>query len=197
MLSPSYWPPVCGPGAAVMPENIRSLRTGDLPLLEAHFARHRAESGCGELHFMPFAPDDPDGPRGLHRAALTLPLTERGWQRWFVAVSTDDLHVVGHANLKGDGLRVGLHRCELGLGVERAHRGHGLGRRLVQTAIDFARTAESLAWIDLRVFAHNALARALYASLGFREVGVLTDRFRIEGEVIDDVLMVLDVASRG
>ncbi len=143
---------------------------------------------------MPFAPDDPDGPKGVDPQAVDRPLSEPGWQRWFVAVG-DDERVVGQVDLRGDGLRAGLHRCELGIGVERPYRGQGLGRRLMETAIDFARGAESLDWVDLRVFAHNTAGRALYLDLGFVELGTAADRFRVGGQTIDDVIMTLEVAQ--
>ena len=63
----------------------------------------------------------------------------------------------------------------------------------MQAAIDFARAAETLVWLDLRVFGHNEPARRLYESLGFEEIGEIRDCFRISGEVIDDVLMTLRV----
>lgn len=172
------------------------LDAGRVALYDEHFARHRAESGRGEWHFMPFAPDDPNGPMGLDPRRLGLPLDAPGWQRWFLALAGDGSRAVGHVNLKGDALAAGLHRCELGIGIERPHRGLGLGRRLMGVAIDFARDADTIDWVDLRVFGHNAPARALYRSLGFREIGTLTDRFRIGDAVVDDVLMTLDVSGR-
>lgn len=123
-----------------------------------HFERHRAESGRGDPHFMPFEPDDPEGPRGLDVEGLARPLSERGWQRWFVARDPAS-GIIGHVNLKGDGLKVGLHRCELGIGIERPYRGHGLGRSLTRTAIDFARRADSLAEIRDRLPQETAGAR--------------------------------------
>ena len=108
--------------------------------------------------------------------------------------ATGGRRVVAHVNLKGDGLATGLHRCELGIGIEEAYRSAGLGRRLMGTAIDFARHAPSLNWLDLRVFSHNTPARVLYISLGFKEVGTWFDRFRISGQSIDDILMTLNVA---
>lgn len=70
-----------------------------------------------------------------------------------------------------------------------------LGRRLMDQAIGFCRQAPSLAWLDLRVFGHNANARALYRSLGFVEVGVVEDRFRIGDKRIYDVIMTLALAD--
>ena len=155
----------------------------------------RAESGRGDYHFMPFAPDDPEGPRGLDPRMLDLPVDDIGWQRWWVARPEGSDSVIGHVDLKGEYLKTALHRCELGIGIERAHRGQGLGRRLMETAITFARETPSIEWVDLRVFAHNANARSLYQALGFDEVCVVRDRVRIEGEVIDDVMMTLFVGQ--
>lgn len=170
---------------------IRPLSSRDRAAFEAHFARHRAESGQGgDVHFMPFEPGDPLGPSGLDGDALTRPLSDLRWQRWFVAFS-DHRNIVGHVNLTGDTLRVGRHRCELGIGIERSHRARGLGRRLMTTAMEFAEASGSLAWIDLRVFAHNVPARALYRALGFEEIGTIADRFRIGGTSVDDVMMTL------
>ncbi len=174
--------------------SIRPLSPNDVDLFQEHFTRHRAESGRGEQHFLPFAPDDEEGPVGLNVAALDLPLDETGWQRWFVAVN-DQAEIVGHVDLKGDGLKVGHHRCELGIGIEGPYRGSGLGRRLMQIAIEFARGVEALTWIDLRVFGHNAAGRALYLDMGFSEVGILIDRFRIEEQKIDDVIMTLEIGN--
>ncbi len=55
---------------------------------------------------------------------------------------------------------------------------------------------ESLEWIDLKVFAHNTPARSLYRELGFVDIGVVRDRFRIGGQSIDDVIMTLDLSTR-
>ncbi len=176
-----------------MSQSIRPLTRDDLTRFQEHFDRHRAESGRDDHHFMPFAPDDQGGPIGLEVDALDRPLTVPKWQRWFVAIVDHDT-IVGHVNLKGDGLKTGLHRCELGIGIERRYRGKGLGRRLMETVIEFSRGVDTLGWIDLRVFAHNAAGRTLYRNLGFSEVGTLVDRFRIDGQTIDDVIMTLRVA---
>ena len=168
---------------------IATLTDSDLPALQAHVARHRAESGVGDnLHFMPFVPGDEEGPQGIDTKALKLSLQQPGWQRWFLAKPDADT-VVGQVDLKGDKLKTGLHRCELGIGIEQGWRGQGLGEKLMLAAIEFARLESSISWIDLRVFAHNAPARALYERLGFEIVGTLEDRFRIDGESIGDVIM--------
>ena len=119
---------------------------------------------------------------------------ELGWQRWFLALGPEG-RAIGHVELAGASLASALHRCRLGIGVERGYRGQGLGRRLMQHAIAFAAAQPSLSWVDLRVFVHNDRARALYRSLGFQELGLVPDQFRVAGASIDDVRMTLALPS--
>jgi RimJ/RimL family protein N-acetyltransferase len=45
--------------------------------------------------------------------------------------------------------------------------------------------------MDLGVFADNTAARVLYGKLGFVEIGMWRDRFRVDGMQIDDIQMTL------
>jgi len=163
------------------------------PAFKAHMERHVDESGRHGIHFMPFLAQDPDRPVGVAADKLLLSLEEKGWHRCWVVLNTRMDCIVGHVDLKGSKLRTGLHRCELGLGIEEPWRGQGLGSRLMDTAIAFARAEPLLHWIDLNTFATNTPARALYLRKGFNEVGCIKDRFRLEGQCIDDVQMNLRV----
>lgn len=171
--------------------NISPFKPSDHQRLLQHVKRHRSESGIGGSHFMPFAPGDPTGPKGISIDQAFWALDQPGWQRWFCAHEVASGQIIGHIDLKSDPLRAGLHRCELGIGIENAYRRNGLGRRLMTEAISFVRGNKGIDWIDLRVFANNLPARSLYKSLGFVEVGTVTDRFRIDSERIDDVIMTL------
>jgi ribosomal protein S18 acetylase RimI-like enzyme len=173
---------------------VRAFVPGDRSALRAHLARHRGESGRGDPHFMPFTPIELQRPREFDLDATTKALTEVGWQRWFIAIAASG-EIVGNLDLNGDGLETSLHRCELGIGIERPHRRAGLGRQLMEAAIGFAKQADTLVWLDLHVFGHNAPAIALYRSLGFAETGRIEDRFRVEGQSIDDLLMTLPVGQ--
>jgi RimJ/RimL family protein N-acetyltransferase len=171
---------------------VRPYLPEDRESFRAHFVRSMDESGNSEPPFNPFEPGAEDLPRDFNFEGLVLPFSANGWLRLWVAVHERD-GVVGHLDLKGAKLAVGLHRCLLGIAIERPHRGGGLGRRLMQAAIDFARGEPALEWIDLSVFSHNTGARALYQDLGFTELGEIEDKFRISGESITDVLMALDL----
>jgi RimJ/RimL family protein N-acetyltransferase len=180
-----------------MEPTIRPLALDDRREFEAHIGRVRAESGRdGELPFTPTTPADRIDPAKLDFDAYVRPLTEPKWRRAFVLM-TETGRVVGHVDLQGDQFRAGLHRCELGIGIERSYRRLGFGRQLLEKAIEFARASDTIDWLDLYVFGHNLAARALYRTLGFKEAGTVTDRFRIDGRSIDDVIMTLEVADEG
>ena len=77
------------------------------------------------------------------------------------------------------------------MGLEIPLRGQGLGKRILDLAINWAKDQDSLSWIELSVFAHNTPARKLYSSVGFSEIAVLEDKLRVGGTSIDDVIMTL------
>ncbi|MEM9621607.1 MAG: GNAT family N-acetyltransferase [Pseudomonadota bacterium] len=150
---------------------IRRVEQGDLTEFDAHFARHRQESGRGDIHFMPFAPDAPEAPQGLDPVRLQLPPDRPGWQccwgAWRIDAAQQPRQIIGHVNLKAGMLRTRQHRVLLGMGIEQAFRGQGLGRDLLATAIQFCQRVPHLRWLDLQVFAHTLPALRLYHTLGF------------------------------
>jgi ribosomal protein S18 acetylase RimI-like enzyme len=166
---------------------IVQLDDGDLPALVAHIARHSRESGRdGDPIFRPRSSDAPIDELATierHRIGWALPLDEPYWLRTWGAIIGGEIR--GHIDLHGGRLSSEFHRAMLGMGVERGARGQGLGSALLAAAIKW------LSWIDLGVFAHNERARALYRSVGFVEVGVMRDRYRVDGVAIDDVAMAL------
>jgi diamine N-acetyltransferase len=73
--------------------------------------------------------------------------------------------------------------------VETALQGRGLGRRLVEAALQHPPLAEAKR-VFLQVWDENERAVRLYESLGFRKIGTTT--FTIGSEVMEDVVMLLD-----
>ena len=170
---------------------ISALTTENYPGFAAHIRRHCRESGKDGYYFMPFIPDDPDQPKGVEIEKLSLPLNNPHWQRGFVAIDMSSGRTIGHVDLKGERLKTMLHRCELGLGIEEAWRGQELGKKLLQTAIEYARSIQQLEWMDLSTFASNTKAQALYRSMGFEQTCVIREKFRINDVLIDDIGMTL------
>lgn len=64
------------------------------------------------------------------------------------------------------------HRGDLSISIRSGYRGEGLGRALIDTAVDWAR-AVGLRKLSLGVFPGNTAAVALYRAAGFVEEGVL------------------------
>lgn len=172
--------------------SIRLLRTSDLRIAGQHIERHAGESGRdGDLVFAPFSEFDREAYEATRyeswRRAVDLP----GWERCWGALLGERL--IGHLDLTGGHLYSGLHRCRLGIGVERTQRNGGVGTALMHAAIRWAKAEPDLTWVDLSVFAHNERARRLYERLGFREIGRTPDAYRVAGQSIDDVHMTLRV----
>jgi ribosomal protein S18 acetylase RimI-like enzyme len=80
-----------------------------------------------------------------------------------------------------------------GLAVDPAHQRRGLGRALVQAAMEEARRRGGRK-LTLRVLAHNDDARRLYAACGFRTEGILHGEFHLGGAYVDDLLMARELA---
>jgi len=174
---------------------IRILHTVDLPPVLTYLIPHIEQSGRdGEIIYAPYSTEhDFEQAAFRQRLATTWarPLTEPGWKRGWGAF--DEGRVVGHAMLHGGRLAAEMHRATLGMGVDRDFRRRGIATQLLRAAIDWARDDPRLAWVDLGVFSDNDPARTLYEKLGFRQVGVMRDRFRVDGRSIDDIRMTLKV----
>jgi ribosomal protein S18 acetylase RimI-like enzyme len=78
-----------------------------------------------------------------------------------------------------------------GMYVRPSSRNAGIGRRLVETAIDFARQRVEL--IQLAVVSDNEPARRLYASFGFMEYGIEKKALKQDGRYYDEILMAKDL----
>ena len=82
-----------------------------------------------------------------------------------------DGKVVGSAGIGCVGRKEKIrHRAELGISVDKAYWGLGLGRALTKACIECAKRA-GYAQLELEVVAENRSAIALYESVGFEEYG--------------------------
>jgi RimJ/RimL family protein N-acetyltransferase len=175
---------------------IRLLTPDDLDALFDLLRDQRAAAADDPVPHGPYNADEPfDEERRRRRAAemWARPLSEPEWRRTWGAF--DGRRCVGEVTLTGSGLRTGLHRADVGLGVQRPYRGVGLGRRLMLEAIEWAREQPSIDWLDLGVFVGNEPAERLYRALGFQEIALRRDLFRIDGQSIDDRAMTLWVGT--
>lgn len=89
------------------------------------------------------------------------------------------------------------HRVILGgMYVVPEARGKGIGRLLVQTAVDHARSLVGLDHIVLAVTVGNEPARQLYTSLGFQSWGIDPRYIRVNNTFYDIEWMVLHLENK-
>lgn len=107
---------------------------------------------------------------------------------FLVAESAGD--VAGFLTIRGGGLQRLRHTGKLEVMVSAEARGQGIGRALVEAAVQWACDHTELQKIGLAVFADNERAVKLYESLGFREEGRRVEEYLLEdGRLVDDILM--------
>ncbi|MGI8846700.1 MAG: GNAT family N-acetyltransferase [Candidatus Dormibacteria bacterium] len=80
------------------------------------------------------------------------------------------------------------HVAEFAIVVSADHRGAGLGRALIDAAIDWCGQC-GITKLELSVFPANTPAIALYRSMGFVEEGNLRAHMRVGGEARDLMVM--------
>jgi RimJ/RimL family protein N-acetyltransferase len=111
-----------------------------------------------------------------------------------VFVAVEGPTVVGRLSLARDPHPASRHVADLGLIVAEPYRRRGIGRALLQAAIEWARE-NGVRKLELHVFTWNEPALRLYAAVGFRREGLRRGHYLREGEYVDAVLMALDVEA--
>lgn len=103
-----------------------------------------------------------------------------------------DSELIGIAGLFiGEGEKEAHKGLLWGMYVQPSSRRAGVGRRLVETIVDYARKRVEL--IQLAVVSDNEQARRLFASLGFLEYGIEKNALKQKGRYYDEVLMAKDL----
>lgn len=171
---------------------VSRIQLDQINAVEAHLKRHILESGKHGVHWLPYDPKTWTSPMRVPVHALNMASTEVRWQRWFV-VTNEASEVVGHLSIKGARFDRGLHRCELGMGLEFPYWRKGLGTQLLDLAIEEARSLSNVEYLDLRVISLNTPGINLYEKHGFSEVSRIEDFCRIDGQPVADILMTISV----
>ena len=179
--------------------SVRLLGIADVDDYLRHVSAVDADSGvdgAGHSHaYSESEPFDFEAGRAREVTRWSTEIEQPGWRRaWGLF---DEGELVGHLYLAGGALRSELHRADMGMGIIRSHRRRGGGTLLLEAATEWAREQPSIDWIDLGVFSDNPGAQALYERHGFRIVGRTPDRFRVDGQSLDNISMTLNVVRDG
>ena len=105
-----------------------------------------------------------------------------------VYVAEDDGAVVGRLSIARDPHSASRHVADLGIMVAAGHRRRGIGRALLEQAVDWARDA-GVRKLELHVFPWNEPAIRLYEQFGFEREGLRRGHYRRGGEYVDAILM--------
>ena len=158
-----------------------------LKYLDAHL-RDNGGDATGFFQPLPAGSGLPSAKADAIEAGLTVPVGQPGWRRVWVALATRG-RLLGHIDLRARREPFTSHRCLLGMGVHRDHRGQGLGTRMLDHAVRWAEQQPILDWVDLEVISTNEVAVRLYRRSGFIQVGRIDDLFRIEGQSLPSTEM--------
>jgi RimJ/RimL family protein N-acetyltransferase len=108
----------------------------------------------------------------------------------FVAEVPDG--IVGRLSVARDAHPASWHVADLGLMVAMGYRRLGIGRGLLEAAVEWARSA-GVRKLELHVFPHNEPAIALYEAFGFVREGYRRRHYRRGQEYVDAILMAYEV----
>lgn len=103
--------------------------------------------------------------------------------------------LVGMAGFYRDSHTKMQHRGHVwGMFVRPAARGQGLGGSLLDALVAHAAALDGLLQVNLEVVSSNGAALALYEGRGFQRFGLERRALIVEGQALDEVLMVLPLA---
>ena len=109
-----------------------------------------------------------------------------------VYVAEAEEGVVGRLSVGRDPHPASHHVADLGLMVAESYRRRGVGRALLEAAVDWARS-HGVSKLELHVFPHNEGAIALYDQFGFEREGYRKRHYRRPDGYVDAILMAYEV----
>jgi RimJ/RimL family protein N-acetyltransferase len=110
-------------------------------------------------------------------------------ERAFILLALNGDEVVGLLDMWAGGKPETRHAASFGMCVAAGMRNQGIGRRLLQAAIEQALRWEGFCRIELEVAAWNSPAIRLYEQLGFDHEGRKVKAVNIRGEPEDTLIM--------
>ena len=174
-----------GPGESRI--TIRRPRADDAPAILEYLRRVGAESG-----FLSFGAEGPPISETEERAFLASVATARNA---IVLLAELNGEIVGNLTFRGGNRARTRHVGEFGISVARRAQGCGVGRRLMELLLEWARDGGVVRKINLVVRTDNDRAIALYESLGFLIEGRRRRDMLIDGVFHDSLIMGLLVDS--
>lgn len=99
--------------------------------------------------------------------------------------------IVGLANIAGGRRRAARYSGTIGITLHPDYRNQGIGTRMMQYLIEWARQTGRLTRLELHVFTYNTRAIHVYERVGFATEGIRRRAFIKDGEYVDSMIMAL------
>lgn len=153
----------------------------------AQLSEHRRITS-GETHFMARWPEE----CGFDESRMRTYLTAAGESPLgFMVTAFDGERIVGDLGVAE--VRPHLkyrHRAYMGVSIQQAYCGCGLGSRMLEIALEQAKQ-NGFEQVELSVFSDNERAMGLYEKYGFQKFGMTPRAFKLkDGSYRDEIIMV-------
>ncbi|MBK6617259.1 MAG: GNAT family N-acetyltransferase [Nitrosomonas sp.] len=120
------------------------------------------------------------------QASRTAQIIQSPSQQIFVSCNLEQL--VGFVAISQGIYQRNAHCGSLMIGVSASHQRRGIGRRLMQAALEWA-SSRDIERIELTVAEANLAAIGLYQQFGFIREGVKLDAYRVDGRAVNEWMM--------
>ena len=149
--------------------------------------RHRRITS-GETQFLTRYPEECD--EDIPQIERELALMANDAASFRVSAFYDN-HMIGDLGVTAVGSRIkNHHRAYLGISIQQSYCNMGLGKRMMETALEYAKKI-GFEQVELGVFSDNERAIHLYEQVGFVRYGAAPKAFKLkDGSYRDEILMV-------
>ncbi|WP_020537442.1 GNAT family N-acetyltransferase [Lewinella cohaerens] len=104
-------------------------------------------------------------------------------------VAEYDGELIGNLDITGNKRLKMAHTGMVGMGIKENWRNQGLGKALMESAIEWAKNNTELEILWLDVYASNELGYHLYKNTGFEVSGIIKGFFKEENGYMDKIQM--------
>ncbi len=165
---------------------LRSAREEDAPQLIAYLKQTTAES--------PYLLREPEEVTlTQEREKSFIRAKEEDERELMLLCFEGDRHVGNCSVMAVSGLMRQVHRCEVAIALYKEYCGRGIGKKMLQTALE---TAKQMGYeqAELEVVSSNQAAIRLYEKLGFKQYGVLPHNMKYrDGSYADCIWMMKEL----
>lgn len=115
------------------------------------------------------------------------------FQTGIILLAKMDEEIIGLAHFSMNSQSRMKHRGEIGLSIKEAYWGQGIGSKMMEALIEYAKNGCHAELISLEVRSDNLAAIHLYQKFGFTSIGTFPNYLQVDGKPIACDIMVLSL----